>query len=87
MNNAALAVVSLAGLTFLVSRNKYSGALVAGLCFAIFILAGCAGFLLWCLVLSGKLLPMAMGITGFIAKLRHKVQDRPATEAAVGLLT
>ena len=86
LNNAALAVVSLAGLTVLVSRSKSSGVLVTGLCFAIFILAGGAGFLLWCLVYREKLLPMAMGITGFLAKLRHKVQDRPATEAAVGLL-
>jgi len=86
LNNAALAVVSLAGLTVLVSRNKSSGVLVTGLCFAIFILAGGAGFLLWCLVYREKLLAMAMGITGFLAKLRHKVQDRPATEAAVGLL-
>ena len=28
-------------------------------------------------------MPMAMAITGFIARLRHKPQDRPATEAAV----
>jgi uncharacterized membrane protein YbhN (UPF0104 family) len=31
-------------------------------------------------------MPMAMGITGFIARLRHKAQDRPAAEAAVGRL-
>jgi len=56
------------------------------LCLAILILAGGAGCLLWCLAYREKLLPMAMGITGFIARLRHKAQDRPATEAAVGRL-
>jgi len=56
------------------------------LCFAIFILAGGAGLLLWCLAYREKLMPMAMGITGFIARLRHRVQDRAATEAAVGRL-
>lgn len=86
LNNATLAVVSLAGLAILLSLEKSSGVLVAGLCSAVFILAGGAGFLLWYLAYREKLLPMAMGITGFIAKLRHKAQDRPATEAAVGLL-
>jgi uncharacterized protein (TIRG00374 family) len=86
LNNAGLAVVSLTGLAILVSLNKSSGVLVAALCFAIFILGGGAGLLLWCLVCREELLPMAMRITGLIAKLRHKVQDRPATEAAVGLL-
>jgi uncharacterized membrane protein YbhN (UPF0104 family) len=86
LNNAALAVVSLAGLAVLVSLKKSSGLLVAGLCFAIFILAGGAGLLLWCLAYREKLMPMAMGITGFMARIRHKVQDRPATEAAVGRL-
>jgi glycosyltransferase 2 family protein len=86
LNNATLAVVSLAGLAVLLSLKKSSGVLVAGLCLAILILAGGAGFLLWCLAYREKLLPMAMGITGFVARLRHKVQDRPATEAAVGRL-
>ena len=86
LNNATLAVVSLAGLAVLLVLKKSSGVLVVSLCFAILILAGGAGFLLWCLAYREKLMPMAMGITGFIAKLRHKVQDRPATEAAVGHL-
>ena len=86
LNNATLAVVSLAGLAVLALLKKSSGVLVVGLCFAIFILAGGAGFLLWCLAFREKLLPVAMGITGFLAKLRRKAQDRPATEAAVGLL-
>jgi glycosyltransferase 2 family protein len=86
LNNAALAVVSLAGLAVLVLLKKSSGMLVTALCFAIFILGGGAGLLLWCLAYREKLLPIAMAITGFIAKLRHKVRDRPATEAAVGLL-
>lgn len=86
LNNAALAIVSLAGLAVLVSLKKSSGVLVAVLCLAIFILAGGAGLLLWCLAYREKLLPMAVAITGFIAKLRHKVRDLPATEAAVGLL-
>jgi len=86
LNNATLAVVSLAGLAVLLFLKKSSGVLVASLCLAILILAGGAGFLLWCLAYREKLMPMAMGITGFIARLRHKVQDRPATEAAVGRL-
>ena len=86
LNNATLAVVSLAGLAVLLSLKKSSGVLVASLCFAILILAGGVGSLLWCLTYREKLLPMAMSITGFIARLRHKVQDRPATEAAVGRL-
>jgi len=86
LNNAALAVASLAGLAVLLALKKSSGVLVAGLCFAIFILAGGAGFLLWCLGYREKLLPIATRITGFIAKLRHKAQDRATTEAAVGLL-
>ena len=86
LNNATLALVSLAGLAVLLTFKKSSGVLVAGLCFAILILAGGAGFLLWCLAYREKLLPMALGITGFLARLRHKAQDRPATEAAVGRL-
>ncbi len=86
LNNATLAVVSLAGLSVLLFLKKSSGLLVASLCFAIFILAGGAGLLPWCLAYREKLMPMAMGITAFIAKLRHKVQDRAATEAAVGRL-
>jgi hypothetical protein len=85
LNNATLAVVSLAGVSVLLFLKKSSGVLVVSLCFAIFILAGGAGLLLWCLAYREKLMPMAMGITGFIARLRHKVQDRPATEAAVSL--
>jgi glycosyltransferase 2 family protein len=84
LNNATLAVVSLAGLAVLLFLKKSSGVLVVSLCLAILILGGGAGFLLWCLAYREKLMPMAMGITGFIANLRHKVQDRPATEAAVG---
>ncbi len=86
LNNATLAVVSLVGLAVLLFLKKSSGVLVAGLCLAIFILAGGAGLLLWCVAYREKLLQMAMAITGFLAKLRHKAQDRPATEAAVGLL-
>ena len=86
LNDVALAVVSLGGLAVLVSLKKSSGVLVAGLSFAILTLAGGAGFLVWCFAYREKLLPTVMGITGFIAKLRHKAQDRPATEAAVGLL-
>jgi len=86
LNNATLAVVSLAGLAVLLFLKKSSGGLVVSLCLAILILAGGAGCLLWCLAYREKLLPMAMGITGFIARLRHKAQDRPATEAAVGRL-
>ena len=74
------------GLAVLLFLKKSSGLLVASLCFAIFILAGGAGLLLWCLAYREKLMPMAMGITGFIARLRHKAQDRAATEAAVGRL-
>jgi glycosyltransferase 2 family protein len=86
LNNFTLAVVSLAGLAVLLFLKKSSGVLVVSLCLAILILGGGAGFLLWCLAYRAKLMPMAMGITGFIARLRHKVQDRPATEAAVGRL-
>jgi uncharacterized membrane protein YbhN (UPF0104 family) len=86
LNDATLAVVSLSGMAVLLSLKKSAGVLVVGLCFAMFTLAGGAGFLLWCLAYREKLVPMAMGITGFIARLRHKVQDRPATEAAVGHL-
>ena len=71
LNNATLAVVSLLGLAVLLFLKKSSGLLVASLCFAIFILAGGAGLLLWCLAYREKLMPMAMGITGFIARLRH----------------
>jgi uncharacterized membrane protein YbhN (UPF0104 family) len=86
LNDATLAVVSLVGLAVLLILKKSSGVLVAGLCFAILTLAGGAGFLLWCLAYRDKLMPMAIGITRFIARLRHKVRDRPATQAAVGLL-
>jgi uncharacterized protein (TIRG00374 family) len=86
LNNATLAVVSLAGLAVLLFLKKSSGVLVVSLCFATLILAGGAGFLLWCLAYREKLMPMAMGITGFIARLRHKVHDRQATVAAVGRL-
>ncbi len=86
LNNATLAVVSLGGLAVLLFLKKSSGVLVVSLCLAILILGGGAGFLLWCLAYREKLMPMAMGITGFIARLRHKVQDRQATEAAVGRL-
>ena len=86
LNDATLAVVSLVGLAVLLTLRKSSGLLVAGLCFAILILAGSAGFLLWCLAYPEKLMPAAMAITRFLARLRHKVQDRRATEAAIGHL-
>jgi hypothetical protein len=83
LNNATLAVVSLAGLAVFLVLKKSSGVLVVSLRLAILILAGGARFLLWCLAYREKLMPMAMAITGLIAKLRHKVQDRPANEAAI----
>lgn len=86
LNNATLAVVSLAGLAVLLSQKKSSGVLAAGLSFAIVILAGGAGFLVWCLAYRAKLMPMALGITGFIARIRHKPENRPAAEAAVARL-
>ena len=46
LNNATLAVVSLAGLAVLLLLKKSSELIVASLCFAIFILAGGAGCLL-----------------------------------------
>lgn len=86
LNNATLAVVSLGGLAVLLSLKKSSGVLAAGLSFAIVILAGGAGFLLWCLAYRAKLMPMALGINGFITKIRHKAENRPAAEAAVARL-
>jgi uncharacterized membrane protein YbhN (UPF0104 family) len=53
LNNGTLAVVSLAGLAVLLSLKQSSGVLVAGLCFAIFILAGGAGLLLWSYLFLG----------------------------------
>src|SRR5690348_11914885 len=50
------------------------------------ILAGGAGVRLRCFVYRERLMPTAMGITGFIARLQGKVLDRPAIETAVGRL-
>jgi glycosyltransferase 2 family protein len=86
LNNATLAIVSLGGLAILLSLKKSSGLLAASLTFAIVILAGGAGFLLWCLAYREKLMPIALGITGFITRIRHKAENRPAAENAVARL-
>jgi hypothetical protein len=61
LNNATLAVESLAGLAVLLVLKKSSGVLIASLCLAILILAGGAGFLLWCLAYRENSCPWRWG--------------------------
>lgn len=83
LNQVVLALISLAGLAILLFLKKSSGVLITGLCFATLILAGGTGFLLWCSLHRERLVRIAMKMAGLIAKLRHRQQDRNATEAAV----
>lgn len=83
LNQAVLAVMSLAGLGVLLFLKKSSAVLITGVCFATLILAATTGVVLWCLLYREKLMPIAMRIAGLIAKLRRKSQDRPAVEATV----
>jgi uncharacterized protein (TIRG00374 family) len=86
LNDAALALVSLAGLLVFILLKKFSSVLVLGLVLAVLILAGGMGVLLWCLTHRKKLTPAAIAIARFTAKLRRKTVDRHATELAVGRL-
>jgi glycosyltransferase 2 family protein len=86
LNDATLAMVSLLGLLTLILLQKFSGVLVLGFALAILILGGGIGTLLWSLTHREKLMPLAMAIARFTARLRRKAIDHHATEVAVGRL-
>jgi glycosyltransferase 2 family protein len=83
LNNAMLASVSLIGLITLISFRKFSGLLVLALAFAVLILAGGFGTLLWCVTHRAKVTILATKMTRLAAKIRRKPVDPDAIEAAI----
>lgn len=83
LNNVTLAVVSLIGLITLILRTRFSGALVLALVFAVLILAGGFGTLLWCITHRSKVTTLAMKLARVIAKLRRKPVEPGVIEAAI----
>lgn len=83
LNNATLAVTSLIGLIALIFRTSFSGALVLALVFAVLILAGGFGTLLWCISHRAKVTTLAMRLAPLVAKLRRKPVNPGAIEAAI----
>ena len=86
LNDATLALISLAGLLSSIVLTKFSGVLILGLIIAVLILASGITVLLWCLTHREKLMPVASAIINFMARFRRKVPDRHAIEGAIGRL-
>jgi uncharacterized protein (TIRG00374 family) len=86
LNDTALAMVSLAGLIVIIHLKKSSGVLVAGFALVFLILGAVLAILILCLLYREKLAPIAMTLTGFVAKVRHKPPAHARIEAAVGHL-
>ena len=83
LNNAVLAVVSLAGLLILTFLKKSSGILVIGFSFVGLTLGVGAG-LWWALSHRKRVQPVVTAIAGFIAKIRRKSVDSFTLEATIG---
>jgi glycosyltransferase 2 family protein len=86
LNDATLAVVSIAGLVILILLRKFSSILAVALALAILILAGGIAAFLWCLTHREKLTTVAIAIARFIRKIRRKAVEPQATEAAISRL-
>jgi len=86
LNNAVLAIVSLARLIIIIQHKKSSGVIVAGFALVLLILGGALTSLVLGLVFRARLGPVAIAVAGFFAKFRHKPPARAKIEAAVGHL-
>ena len=86
LNDAMLAIVSLAGLLVFFFLQRLSGVLITGFALALVILAGGLGALLWVLTHREKLTPVAAAIAKVTAKLRRKPPDPHAIDIAVSRL-
>lgn len=86
LNNAVLAIVSLAGLIIIIHHKKSSGVIVAGFALVSLILGGTLISLILGLVFRARLGSAATAVAGFFAKFRHKPPAGAKIEAAVGHL-
>ena len=86
LNNAVLAIVSLAGLIIIIHHKKSSGVIVAGFALVLLILGGALTSLILGLVFRARLGPAAIALAGIFVRFRHKPPPRAKIEAAVGHL-
>lgn len=86
LNEATLAIISLAGLLALLLLHKFSSIMVLGLGLALLMLGSGLFALIWCLTHREKMMPVALAIARFIAKIRRKATDPHAAEIATGRL-
>jgi len=86
LNEATLAIISLVGLLTLLLLHKFSSIMVLGVGLALLILSSGLFALIWCLTHREKMMPLALAIAHFIAKVRRKTIDPHATEIAAGRL-
>jgi glycosyltransferase 2 family protein len=86
LNNTALAIVSLAGLIVIIHHKKSSGVIVAGFALVLLILGSGLASLILGLVYRPRLGAIAIAVTGFFAKFRHKPPANAKIKAAVGHL-
>lgn len=83
LNNALLAAVSLIGLVTLIFLGRFSGLLVLALAFAVLILAGGFGTLLWCVTHREIVTTLATKLARLAAKIRRRPVDPDAVRAAI----
>jgi uncharacterized protein (TIRG00374 family) len=83
LNNATLATVSLIGLVTLIFLRRFSGILVLALAFAVLILAGGFGTLLWCITHRAIVTTLAKKLARLAARIRRKPVDPEAIGAAI----
>jgi glycosyltransferase 2 family protein len=83
LNNATLAAVSLIGLFTLIFLKRFSGILVLALAFAVVILAGGFGTLLWGITHRAKVTTIATKLARLPAKIRGRPVDPDAIESAI----
>jgi glycosyltransferase 2 family protein len=86
LNDATLALVSLAGLLTLILVGKTSSILILGFALAVLILGGGIGIFLWCVTHRQSMTPAAIAIATLAARFRRKAIDPNEIQLAVGRL-
>ena len=86
LHNAALAVVSLAGLLVMIHLKKSSDVLVVGFTLALLILVSLMGLLIWSAIHPETLKAFVTAIANFAGRLRHRTADRTKINSTVGHL-
>jgi uncharacterized protein (TIRG00374 family) len=83
LENAALAVASLAGLLVMIHLNKSPRVFATGFALAVLILGTLIAILIWSVTHRESLEPLAIAIADFAGKFRHRPSDRSKISAAV----